>query len=113
MADLDEPGQDAQELVAPLPTARRAPRWSGRLIQRMLHLQPPATRDIVVQRNIQVPMPDGTVLLADRWAPRDADPALPTALIRTPYGRRGPTAAMAAPPLAGRGFQIVVRRPGT
>nr|WP_240436886.1 CocE/NonD family hydrolase [Streptomyces sporangiiformans] len=54
-------------------------------------------------------MPDGTVLLADRWAPRKGGDALPTALIRTPYGRRGPMAAMSAPPLAERGFQVVVQ----
>jgi hypothetical protein len=108
MADLDERASGAREAAAPLPPARR-PRWSSRLVQRFLRLQPPATRDIVVQRGLRVPMPDGTVLLADRWAPRHADPSLPTALIRTPYGRRGPMVAMAAPPLAERGFQVVVQ----
>jgi predicted acyl esterase len=32
-------------------------------------------------------------LLADRWAPRAGDGSLPTALIRSPYGRAGLIAA--------------------
>lgn len=68
-------------------------------------LKTPLTRDAVVQRNLRVPMPDGTVLLADRWAPRKVCDGLSAALIRTPYGRRGPMVAMSAPPLVERGFQ--------
>src|SRR5262245_30718071 len=43
---------------------------SSHLIQRMLGLPPPATRDLVIERDLPVPMTDGAVLLADRWAPR-------------------------------------------
>ena len=32
-------------------------------------------------------MPDGVVLLADRWFPRQQSDNPPTVLIRTPYGR--------------------------
>ena len=54
-------------------------------------------------------MPDGTVLLADRWAPRGAAESLPTALLRSPYGRRGLIATGMARPLAERGFQVLMR----
>jgi predicted acyl esterase len=43
---------------------------SSRVMQRVLGLPPPSTRDLVVQRDLRVPMPDGAHLLADRWAPR-------------------------------------------
>jgi predicted acyl esterase len=38
-------------------------------MQRLLHLDPPLTRDLAVERDLRVPMPDGVVLLADRYAP--------------------------------------------
>jgi uncharacterized protein len=41
---------------------------ASRLIQRVLRLDPPLTRDLIVQRDLRVPMPDGVELLADRWA---------------------------------------------
>ena len=40
------------------------------LVQRMLRLDPPLTRDLVIERDLRVPMPDGVVLLANRWAPK-------------------------------------------
>ncbi len=79
------------------------------LMQRVLRLDPPLTRDLVTERNLRVPMPDGAVLLADRYAPRGADQSLPTALIRSPYGRRGLIAAGIARPLAERGFQVLMQ----
>jgi predicted acyl esterase len=54
-------------------------------------------------------MSDGVELLADRWAPRAGGEALPTALIRTPYGRRGVFGAAMARPLAERGFQVLIQ----
>jgi putative CocE/NonD family hydrolase len=54
-------------------------------------------------------MPDGTVLLADRWSPRSGSDGLPTALIRCPYGRRGLLAEGAVRPLAERGYQVIVQ----
>jgi putative CocE/NonD family hydrolase len=79
------------------------------LLQRWLKLPPPLTRDLVVQRDLRVPMPDGVDLLADRWAPRTGGEALPTALIRCPYGRRGALAVGMARPLAERGFQVLIQ----
>jgi putative CocE/NonD family hydrolase len=82
---------------------------SSRVLQRVLRLPPPSTRDLVVQRDLRVPMPDGAELLADRWAPRAGGDRLPTALIRSPYGRRGLIGAGMARPLAERGFQVLMQ----
>ncbi|WP_200305381.1 hypothetical protein [Streptomyces adelaidensis] len=80
---------------------------SSHLIQRALKLPPPLTRDVVVERDLRVPMPDGVDLLADRWAPRTGAEGLPTALIRCPYGRRGAVALGAVRPLAERGYRTL------
>ena len=86
---------------------------TGRLMTRWMQLPPAQTRDIVITRNIPVPMPDGTILLADHYAPR-TDPHLPTLLIRTPYGRRGFFGGMMALPYAERGYQVLIQsRRGT
>jgi putative CocE/NonD family hydrolase len=82
---------------------------ASHLIERLLKLPPPATRSLVVQRDLRVPMADGVELLADRWFPRRGAESLPTALIRTPYGRRGLLGAMMARPLAERGFQVLLQ----
>lgn len=58
---------------------------TSRLLQRTLKLSRPQTRNLVVQRDLPVLMPDGVELLADRCAPRDGGETLPTALIRSPY----------------------------
>jgi len=82
---------------------------SSHVIQRLLRLPPPSTRDLVVERDLRVPMRDGTVLVADRWAPRGAAGGLPTALLRTPYGRTGVIAAQLVRPVAERGFQVLIQ----
>lgn len=79
------------------------------LIQRGLRLPPPRTRDLVIDRDLRVPMPDGAILLADRWAPRSGGNGLPTAVYRSPYGRRGLLGSGLARPLAERGFQVLVQ----
>ncbi|MEQ0559816.1 CocE/NonD family hydrolase [Amycolatopsis sp. NEAU-NG30] len=81
----------------------------SRLLERLLRLPAPATRDVVVQRDLRVPMPDGVELLADRWAPRHGGDGLPAALLRSPYGRRLPFGTLMARPLAERGFQVLVQ----
>jgi putative CocE/NonD family hydrolase len=82
---------------------------SSHLIQRKLKLSPPLTRDLVVERDLRVPMPDGAELLADRWAPKAGGEALPVALIRTPYGRSGLFGTAMARPLAERGYQVLIQ----
>ena len=82
---------------------------TSHLLQRLLKLPPPLTRDLIVERDLEVPMPDGVVLLADRWAPRAGGYRLPTALLRSPYGRRGLNGVMWARPLAERGYQVLIQ----
>jgi putative CocE/NonD family hydrolase len=79
------------------------------LIQRMLRLGPPLTRDLVIERDLRVPMPDGVVLLANRWVPKAGGDGLPVALLRSPYGRGTMIANAMARPLAERGFQVVIQ----
>ena len=81
----------------------------SRLTQRLLSLPPPLTRDLVVQRDLRVPMRDGVVLLADHWTPSTGAEGLPTALLRTPYGRAGMAAGPMVRPLAERGFQVLIQ----
>jgi uncharacterized protein len=82
---------------------------SSYLIERFLRLDPPLTRDLSIRRDLRVPMPDGAVLLADLWAPRSSPASLPTALLRSPYGRRGLIGSGLARPLAERGFQVLIQ----
>jgi putative CocE/NonD family hydrolase len=82
---------------------------ASHLLQRLLKLDPPLTRDIVVERDLRIPMPDGVELLADRWAPRSGGDQLPTALLRSPYGRRGVIGLSFALPLAERGYQVLIQ----
>jgi len=82
---------------------------SSHLMQRLLRLSPAVTRDLIVQRDLRTPMPDGVELLADRWAPRTGGDSLPVAVLRCPYGRSGLIAAGMARPLAERGFQVLIQ----
>ena len=80
--------------------------WS-RMAASLVKLPPPDTTDISVERDLAAKMPDGTVLLADRWFPTQASGGRPTVLIRTPYGRHiiGPLGRL----YAERGYQVVIQ----
>jgi putative CocE/NonD family hydrolase len=68
---------------------------------------PPATHHrIAGDLDVGIPMPDGTVLLADRWAPVPGTSA-PTVLIRTCYSRKQ-FSGLVARAYAERGYQTVV-----
>jgi putative CocE/NonD family hydrolase len=71
---------------------------------------------VVVERDLPATMDDGVVLLADRYVARaeaekneGSPPAVPTVLVRTPYGRRGFFGLIYGRLLAERGFQVVVQ----
>ncbi len=66
------------------------------------------TRDVLVERDLPVTMPDGVTLLADRYVARGADRP-PLVLVRCPYGRRGPFGLMSGRLFAERGFQSLVQ----
>ncbi|NGY63070.1 CocE/NonD family hydrolase [Lentzea sp. NEAU-D13] len=82
---------------------------TSRILERSLKLPPPQTRDLAVHRDLRVPMRDGAVLLADRWAPRSGAEGLPTLLMRSPYGRAGLISNAMVTPLAERGFQVLIQ----
>jgi uncharacterized protein len=50
---------------------------------------PPQRNFVAIERDVQVPMSDGTVLLADHYLPIISQPAA-TVLVRCPYGRGAP-----------------------
>ena len=81
---------------------------TSRLTDRLMHLPPAHTRDIVVTRDIPIPMPDGAILLADHYTARNGI-RQPTILIRSPYGRRGFFGIQSALPYAERGFQVLIQ----
>ncbi len=84
-----------------------------RLIGLWLRL-PTAEYDVVVERNLRVPMPDGVCLIADHYYPR-SDRSFPTILIRTPYGRRfahgilGFMHSFIAQRFAERGYHVILQ----
>jgi putative CocE/NonD family hydrolase len=80
----------------------------SRALSLLLRLPPAETYDVVVTRNLGIPMPDGTVLFGDHYSPRTG-PRRPTILVRSPYGRGGFFAAIAARPFAERGYQVLIQ----
>src|SRR5262249_25385205 len=80
----------------------------SRAVQRLAGLPPATTRDVAVERDLAVPMPDGVVLLADRYAPRGVERP-PLLLVRSPYGRRLFFGFLYGRLLAERGLQVVVQ----
>jgi putative CocE/NonD family hydrolase len=80
----------------------------SRLLGLLYGLPPADTHDVVVTRDLPVPMPDGVVLLADHYAPRGADRP-PVILVRSPYGRAQLLGLLYAHLFAERGFQVLVQ----
>lgn len=80
----------------------------SRIVQKQMSLPKPMTREIVAQRDLEIPMPDGTVLLADLYRPGSLSGSLPTLLVRSPYGRRG-MVSIYARPFAERGYQVLLQ----
>ncbi len=68
---------------------------------------PPTRYRVSVQRDLEVRMPDGVVLLADRYIPVGR-PLAAVVLSRTPYGRSGPFGLLFRI-LAGQGYQVVAQ----
>jgi uncharacterized protein len=67
----------------------------------------PARNKIIIDRGVQVPMRDDTVLIADHYAPMVRQ-SRPTVLIRCPYGR-GPQFAVVAWSLAEHGYHVLLQ----
>src|SRR5713101_7533577 len=80
----------------------------SRLIGRLAKLPSAETHDVIVERDLQVRMPDGVVLLADRYVPRNVG-KLPTILVRSCYGRRGFFGLYYGYLFAERGYQVLMQ----
>jgi uncharacterized protein len=80
----------------------------SRLVGRLAHLPPAKTRAVIVERDLKTAMPDGVVLLADRYVPRGSERE-PTILVRSPYGRRGFFGLLYGRLFAERGFGVLVQ----
>ncbi len=81
-----------------------------RLFGAFFGLPKPTSRRITGELDVGIPMPDGAILLADRWAPAavtSTAPAAPTILIRTCYSRKN-FSSLIARAYAERGYQTVV-----
>jgi len=80
----------------------------SRIAGSIAKLPPAETYDILIERDLKVPMPDGVILLADRYAPRGVEKP-PLILVRCCYGRRGFFGLLNARVFAERGFQVVIQ----
>ena len=80
----------------------------SRLLARVAHLPPAETYHVLVERDLKIPMPDGVVLLANRYAPRGVEKP-PLLLVRSSYGRRGIFGTAYGRLFAERGFLVVMQ----
>jgi len=104
-----------QSMVRPLgspeaATARPLSRGAaalGKLAARAWSL-PPRRNQVMVERDVEVPMSDGTVLLATHYIPVSVASA-PTVLVRCPYGRTGLFALQSAQIFAERGYHVLLQ----
>jgi len=69
---------------------------------------PPRRNRVMVERDVEVPMSDGTVLLATHYIPVSVASAA-TVLIRCPYGRSGLFALQCAQIFAERGYHVLLQ----
>jgi hypothetical protein len=78
-----------------------------RAVELLARIPPAHTRDVAVRRDIEVAMPDGVTLLADRYCSR-GEATQPVVLMRSPYGRTG-VWALGARLFAERGYHAVIQ----
>jgi hypothetical protein len=90
--------------TAPGLGARTLDRFLGRL--RKL---PPARNEYVVERGLRTPTRDGFTLVSDHYAPVVPHANSGTILIRTPYGRGMPSAALSGSTFAARGYHVILQ----
>ncbi len=80
----------------------------SRIVGALAKLSPPTSTDVKVDRDLAAEMPDGAILLADRWYPADlAEGMAPIVLMRSPYGRR--QVGVVGRLFAERGYQAVIQ----
>ena len=79
----------------------------SRLIGRAMKLPAPQSHAVKVERDLKVPMPDGVVLLADRFIPANGEG--PLVLVRSPYGRSNLFGTLFGTLFAERGLQVLLQ----
>lgn len=82
--------------------------FTSKLASFMLGLPPASYPKLEYQLDIPIPMRDGTILLANRIAPRGGE-KLPIILIRNPYNSRGNKPDFMSVLIAERGYQVVMQ----
>jgi putative CocE/NonD family hydrolase len=78
-----------------------------RAVEVLARIPPARTRAVTVRRDIEIAMPDGITLLADRYRARE-DGTQPIIMMRSPYGRTG-VWALGARVFAERGYQVILQ----
>ncbi len=79
----------------------------SKVLTRTWSLPRPRNR-VAVERDLQVPMSDGTILLADHYLPVSVAAAA-TVLVRCPYGRAGAFGVLDGLLLAERGYHVLLQ----
>src|SRR5271169_689689 len=102
--NVKSPDASAATLPRPLSPAAAA---LGKVLSRAWSL-PPQRNRVAVERDVQVPMSDGVVLLADHYLPVSVASAA-TVLVRCPYSRSGPFGLQNAQILAERGYHVLMQ----
>lgn len=100
--------QDVQEKQAAQQRAGRLPGNVRFFTRRARKGLPAPTCEVALERDIRIPMPDGTHQLADRYLPLTGQPC-PTLLVRTPYGRGFPYDFMYGAMLAEHGYSVLIQ----
>jgi hypothetical protein len=77
------------------------------VVKKTTGLPPARVRGVTVERDLEVKMPDGEVLLADRWFAPPTVGTAPIVLLRSPYGRR--QLGVVGRIFAGRGYQCLIQ----
>ena len=98
--------QDSPKAAEARPLSRGAAAL-GKLAARTWSL-PPRRNQVMVERDVPVPMSDGTVLLATHYIPVSVASAA-TVLVRCPYGRAGLFALQSAQIFAERGYHVLLQ----
>ncbi|MBN9392745.1 MAG: CocE/NonD family hydrolase [Chloroflexi bacterium] len=79
---------------------------SNRILNLLFKMPKPTNPNPTVERDVKILMPDGAVLLADLYRPRQGS-NYPTVLIRTPYGRHGLLPTLFPLPFAENGYNVL------
>ncbi|ACU77501.1 peptidase S15 [Catenulispora acidiphila DSM 44928] len=83
---------------------------STRIARRTLAALPAPRYAVSYEPHLPVPMADGVELLADHYYPEPATPQdFPTLLVRSPYGRGFPWAALYGVAFAEQGFHVLLQ----